>query len=197
MRYIESLLRFYRPGFEDLSYKERYALVGRALDYTNALLSAQRNLLRFLEYGEPGKDLRAPAENTGRDVEAAVLRDVEGLSSAAIGEVLRIPQSDSDALKGGHSRVAKMASRGREVLTEAWGEEGWEEQARSLKAEAGQASGAATDGESEFQYLLKRLEMDKREAVQTEAARPLKWSAIYPPEEEDEAGPEDPPDPAK
>ncbi len=202
IEYLMGLLRFYRPDFDARSHKERHALVGRALNYTNALLSAQRNLLRFLEYGEPDKDLRVPVAKAARDVQAAVLADVEKLSPTAIGEVLEIPPSKSDAVKGGHSTVSKMIGRGREILVEAWGSEGWKERAETLADEADDDKATTNEPDTAgYHDALRRLRrLNKEGPAETEAARLVNWAAFFPetfPEDEEGKKPKAPPDSRK
>lgn len=86
--YMVALLRYYRPEFDGLPAEERLALIARGCGYTNDFLASLRKLTAFLEYGTPENDLRSMVEDADRDVKAAMLRDVEEISYAAIGEKL-------------------------------------------------------------------------------------------------------------
>ena len=121
--YVRSLLRFFRPRFEERSPKERLALELAACDRVNGFLRELRKLLAFLEYGEVDRDTRTAMEEAARDVRAALMADVEGLNSVQIGRELGMKPSQSDKQKGGHSAASKAISRGRAVLKSAWSEE--------------------------------------------------------------------------
>lgn len=133
--YVVALLRYYRPEFDGLPAEERLALIARACGYTNEFLASLRKLTAFLEDGTPENDLRSVVADADRDVKAAMLRDVEKISYAAIGEKLGIARSPSDHAKGGHSKAAKMVGRGEKILEAAWGKEGWQKQVQSIRAE--------------------------------------------------------------
>jgi hypothetical protein len=135
--YLVTVLRYYRPGFDTYPREEQDALIIRACSYVNDLLEALRKFNSFLEYGQPDKDLRAGIEDPQQDVDAAVLKDVEGLSYRLIGERLGIPASSSDQIKGGNTTVAKMVKRGRDVLERALADKGgWQKQAELLRTKA-------------------------------------------------------------
>jgi hypothetical protein len=90
-----------------------------------------------------------------RDVRAAILRDVEDLTYREIGERLGIPlpaepmdedlpddpealedlQKDLERRKGEHQTVRKMVERGRRILEDAFGREGWQQRVQIMKAE--------------------------------------------------------------
>jgi hypothetical protein len=99
--YVLMLLRYHRSGFDDLPAQERTNLVVDACAYVNRLLEALRKLVTFLEHGE--MNFRGPAaalKVAGRDVEAAVLRDVDGLTNREIGERLGVPLPADFRIKG-------------------------------------------------------------------------------------------------
>lgn len=103
----------------------------------NEFLEALRKLMAFLEHGEPGRRGRmAAAKVADRDVKAAVLRDVDGLTYREIGKELGVPPPGDFVYKGDHPTVRKMVVRGRSILTEALGEKGWQSQVEAMRAEA-------------------------------------------------------------
>ncbi len=177
--YAKSLLRFYRPGFDDLPTEERQALIERTCRLVNEYRSALRKLLAFAEYGTPGKKIAAPPENVGRDVQAAVLAEVEGLSHAKVGEELGIERSENDAVHGGNSRVSKMVKRGRDVLERAWGKEGWRELVLRLRAERDHwmevPERAFTEPAPHLRVLAR---VEGNEVLPTEVALPIDWSHL-------------------
>ena len=92
----------------------------------------------FLEYGSPGRDLRPAIEDAERDISAAELQDIEGLSSIRLGEVLGVEAPASDEFKRTNSRALNMAKRGRRLLVDAFGEEGWQKLVEEKRAEQDQ-----------------------------------------------------------
>jgi hypothetical protein len=71
--YVLMLLRYHRPGFDDLTRKERTNLVVDACTHTNELLEALRKLVSFLEHGRVSYRGPAALKVAGRDIKAAVL----------------------------------------------------------------------------------------------------------------------------
>jgi hypothetical protein len=126
--YVLMLFRYHQPGFDDLPPQERTNLVVDACAYVNRLLEALRKLVTFLELGE--MNFRGPAalKVAGRDVQAAVLRDVDGLTNREIGERLGVPLPTDFRIKADHPTVCKMVGRGRRALKAALGEDGWKGQ---------------------------------------------------------------------
>ena len=71
-----------------------------------------------------------------RDIKAAILRDVDGLTNRQIAQALCIDTPSDFPIKGDHPTVRKMVRRGRSVLVAALSEEGWQAQAQAMKDEA-------------------------------------------------------------
>jgi Mn-dependent DtxR family transcriptional regulator len=86
LEYVAAVLRHSRPEFDTLPYSERVALLKEGCRRVNEVLESLRKWERFLEYGVPERDLRPKLEKAARDVRAAELRDIEGLSNPKIGE---------------------------------------------------------------------------------------------------------------
>lgn len=135
-QYLLALLRHYRPDFDELPHKEQVGLISGASERVNSFLVASRQLVGFLEYGTPGRDLREAAEDAKRDVRAAVLKDVEGLGSIKIAERFRLPISEKYRTKNEHKGVLEMVKRGRKMLERALGKDGWQKQVEAMKADA-------------------------------------------------------------
>jgi hypothetical protein len=134
--YAYSLLRYFRPDFDGLPQEERLALIEGAYDRINDLLEASRKLAEYLEYGAPTRDLRTAVENASIDINAAVLRDVDGLTNRDIAEQLDVEISSGARVVGDYSRISRMVARGRDILERAWSKDGWRKQAEAMKAEA-------------------------------------------------------------
>jgi hypothetical protein len=84
----------------------------------------------------PGRRGPAPTRLVRRDVKAAVLKDVDGLTYREVAEELGVPLPVDFLVKGDHPAVRRMVIRGRMVLESALGEEGWLSQIEAMKAEA-------------------------------------------------------------
>lgn len=134
--YFLALLRYHRPGFDDLPPRERADLIAETCSYANEFLETLRKLVAFLEHGRPNRRGPAATRVTARDVKEAVLKDVNGLTNRQIGEELCIPVPSDFVVKGDHPTVRKIVRRGRAILETALGEEGWQRQAKAMKAEA-------------------------------------------------------------
>jgi len=135
LEYVVALLRYHRPGFDDLPWEEQWDLIEAACMHINEFLQSLRNLEAFLDYGAPKRKLTPPIKEPQRDVRAAILNDVDGLSHRQIGKLMGVSLPDTSKERGGHVTVKHMAQRGRHILEAAFGKEGWQEKARAMKAE--------------------------------------------------------------
>ncbi len=135
LHYVLPLLEYHRPELREYPLQERYKYALKAVDHVNDFLRSLRNLQGFLEYGAPDRKLTPAIKQPQRDVRAAVLRDVDGLSYREIGERLDVPPPPDFAIKKEHQTVRKMVENGKLMLKEAFGEEGWRDRAKAMKAE--------------------------------------------------------------
>jgi hypothetical protein len=132
--YVLTLLRYHHPGFDGRPLEERADLIAETCVHINEFLEVLRKLVAFLEHGTPGRRGPAATRVTARDVRAAILKDVHGMTHREIGEELGITLPADFGLKGDHPTVRKMVRRGRDALEGALGEEGWQTQAEAMKA---------------------------------------------------------------
>ena len=133
--YVLMLLRYHRPGFDDLPTEERTNLVADVSAHMNEFLEALRKLVTFLEHGRLTYRGPAAIKVASKDIAAAVLRDVDGLTNREIGERLGVPLPTDFRIKADHPTVRKMVGRGRRTLKAALGEVGWKEQVQGMKTE--------------------------------------------------------------
>ena len=133
--YVVALLRYYRPEFDELPHEEKLALSKEGCARVNTFLESLRHLEAFLEYWVPRRDLRSRMEKAQQDIKAAELKDVEGFSYTEIGKILGISPTASDRERRENSRVRTSVKRGRPLLIDAFGEEGWRKQVEDKKAE--------------------------------------------------------------
>jgi hypothetical protein len=134
--YALMLLRYHSPGFDDLVLEERADLIAETCSHINEFVETLRKLMTFLEHGKPKRRGPAATKVAARDVKAAVLREVDGLTNRQIAEVLCMNLPADYLIKGDHPKVRKMVRRGRSALVAALGEEGWRDQVQAMKEEA-------------------------------------------------------------
>ena len=135
LEYVWALLRERRAGFDQLPREEQFALMKRAFVYVNEILVNLRKLVKFLEYGTPGGLPTRTLETADKCVQAAVLRDVVGLPPPEVAERLGIPRPPSFEEKRDVPEARDLADKGRALLEEALGEEGWRERAEAMRGE--------------------------------------------------------------
>jgi hypothetical protein len=133
--YMVTLLKYHRRGFDELTQEQTVDLIAQTCAHINEFLEGLRKLMLFLEYGQPGQRTKVAAKDADRDVIAAVLRDVDGMTYREIGKELSISPPKNFDYKGDHPTVRKMVSRGRGILERTLGKEGWQRQIRTMKAE--------------------------------------------------------------
>jgi hypothetical protein len=174
--YVLLLLRYYRPGFDDLPQEEKLNLIEQTCAHTNRFLEALRKLMSFLEYGVPGQRQTAQVRSADRDVKAAVRRDVDGLTYREIGRLLDVPPPDNFDYKGDHPRVRQMVKRGRAILERALGKEDWQQHVKAMKAEAKRWN-ALSEVEQEAESISEHLGIPYEEALQSAIEDAARWEA--------------------
>jgi hypothetical protein len=90
--YVEVLLRYFRPDYDELVRQEQALLIRGACDRINNFHRALQDLVAFAEYGtydtegERVKKLKSAADNAQRDVNAALYKRVEGCPTGKSGQ---------------------------------------------------------------------------------------------------------------
>ena len=141
--YIEELLRYFRPDYDKLSRREQTALIQGACDRLNKFHWALEELVGFAEYATYDaskrklRKLKPATDNVQLYVDAALLRDVEGLKYKEIGDRLgaRTPDAEEWKTKRDASTPRSWVAKGRGLLELAWGEEGYAARVAAKKAE--------------------------------------------------------------
>jgi hypothetical protein len=136
LSYLTALLKYYRPEFDQYSWEYQLALMERACTYLHRLLDAVHTFTAFLEYGTPNWGPNRGAKTPARDVQATILRDVDGLTYRVIGDELGILPPPDVHYKGDYPTVRASVRRGREILEKALGKDEWPKQVETMKAEA-------------------------------------------------------------
>src|SRR5215212_3474998 len=103
--HVLMLLRYHRPGFDHLPAGELADLVADACAHTNARLEALRNLVAYLEHGRLNYRGPATIKVAGRDIKAAVLKEVDGLTNRRIAEVLCMNLPADFLIRGSSDRA--------------------------------------------------------------------------------------------
>jgi hypothetical protein len=124
LRFLVALLKYYRPEFDKYSWEDQLALMERACVYSHELVEAVRKLTAFLEYGTPSGLPNRAVEKLDRDIQAAILKDVDDLTYREIGQELGIPPPRNVDIKGDYSTARMSVNRGRKILERALGEQG-------------------------------------------------------------------------
>ena len=143
--YAEELLRYYRSNYDELNRREQAALIQGACRRINKFHEALEELVAFAEYetydAEKGKlrKLKSATENVQLQVDAALLRAVEGLKDKEIGARLgaRTPSAEEWKKKRDASTPRAWVKKGHDLVKAAWGEEGWTAYVAAKKAERG------------------------------------------------------------
>jgi hypothetical protein len=130
------LLRYHSPWLDELALEERAELIEETCAHINEFLEVLHKLMTFLEHGKPKRRGPAATKVAARDVKAAVLKEVDGLTNRQIAEALCMNLPTDFLIKGDYPTVRKMVRRGRSALVAALGEEGWRAQAQAMKEEA-------------------------------------------------------------
>lgn len=148
--YARALLRYYRDGYDALPCRGQEGLLRGTLERIHRVLKDARDLMAYLEHGEPWTGLpKNPLGNPRLDVRAAELKHIEELTLVEIGERLNIEKPKVEDSKTGQPReydhkydkekyarkVGDYASRGEEILKKALGEEGFLEHVEAAKSE--------------------------------------------------------------
>ncbi len=134
--YVLMLLRHHRPGFDDSPRDERAALLADSCAYLNDALEGMKKFMAYVECGVPGRGAVPVAKSLARDVKAAVLKDVEGLTYHEIGKRLGVPPPADFSYKGDHPTVRKAVGRGRKAFEIGLGKEGWLTHVEAMKEES-------------------------------------------------------------
>lgn len=136
VRYATRLVKHYRPDFDDYTDQEQADLLAQTIRHLKETLESLEGLRNHLTFAAPGRKAVPAYKNPYRDIRAALLKDVHGLSYSQIGEQLGVPAPPDLDIKGDHPVVRQMTNRGRSLLKQAYGEEGWRARAETMRIEA-------------------------------------------------------------
>jgi hypothetical protein len=133
--FVLALLRDRRPGFDDLYLGEQLDRLRVASSYVSNIVNNSLKLMKYLEYGTPSGLPTRTLETVDKRVEAAVLRDVAGLKPKDIADRFGIKEPPNFSIKKDYPEVRDLVNKGRSLLEEALGKDGWRERKKAMKAE--------------------------------------------------------------
>lgn len=129
----EAFLRATRADYDDLPERERVALLEQLCAHINRVRNAVIDLQDFLVRGTPDGIPKRRVADPGLDVRAAELRDATGLPYQDIADILDVPITGAHEAQARHKRVSDMAKRGRDLLLQALGQEGYDAHLRDVR----------------------------------------------------------------
>src|SRR5829696_8117415 len=141
---VYELLRYFRPELDDMSAKERIALLERTIGYINYYLKALRRLTAFLQYGKTGAYEGLPTKQVtqaGKQVRAAEFRELvktergAPLPYAKIGKLLGEKPTSGQDRRSYEARIERMVEAGKGILKQALGEQGYRDYMEEKRAE--------------------------------------------------------------
>ena len=165
LEYVLALLRYSRRDFDTLPHRDQVELILGTCEHLNKFLASLRKLVTFVGYGAPEGLSTKPVKDRNRDVKAALLREVGGLTYKKIGEELEIPLPPTSEIKGSHDTVRKSVERGLNLLQQLFGQDGWREQRESMKAEAERYK-ALSEEEQIVERMTQSLRISREEALE-------------------------------
>jgi hypothetical protein len=91
-------LRYHSPCFDELALDVRAGLIEETCSHINEFVEDLHKLMSFLEHSKP----KRRGSVASRDIKAAVLKELDGLTSRQITEVLcmNLPASSSIMVTG-------------------------------------------------------------------------------------------------
>lgn len=135
----DELLGHYRPDFRDMTPDEQSNLIIQVIVSSNKFMDALRNLALTIQHANPNQDLpRSPVKKASRDVRAAELREIDGLSFVEIGKRLSIRQSKHEiTVKPYDNREVRkvIVPNGIRILKAALGQDGYDRYVETSKIE--------------------------------------------------------------
>lgn len=146
-KWADDLIRHYRPEFEDMPIGEQSNVVLQVTERAEEFVEALRKLALTVQHARPYEGLpTSPIKQAARDVRAAELKDIDGLSHVEIGRRLGARQSDNDeARRDNYSVRTRLVPNGRKILAAALTEEGYQRHVSVGKTEKRRWEGLSKD----------------------------------------------------
>jgi hypothetical protein len=161
---VETLLRQYRPDFDELPEKDQFYLIEGTVKRAGAFLKHLRMLVSFIEDGDPAEgNRRRRTEKVQEQVRAAELKDILRKTHSEIGMVVGPPPTESDKIHGGSRAAGKKANAGKEKLTHMLGADGYRQHVEQGMADADRWN-SFSEQEKKAAFLSEWLDIPIEEA---------------------------------
>jgi hypothetical protein len=168
--FATELIRRYLTDFDAYPPDEKAAFLMQTVNRLNEVSESIGHLEQHLQHAAPDRKPVPLIKDPERDVHAAVLKDVCGLTTIKIGEQLGIPLSNKSAVKGENHTVRKMVNeRGRPLLERYFGPERWRAKAERMRAS--RSRWEAMEPEQKFYELLAEVRGTSAEEERRAALR--------------------------
>jgi hypothetical protein len=163
LEYVSNLIKEYQPDYSYTVSEDNADFLLRTIKRLNQIENSVYALRDHLEYAVAGKKrVRAPRENPQRDVRAAILSDVMGLSTLAIKDELGLmrkwkrPQvhSTGATVKREDATTRAAIKRGRELLEHFYGAEEWSRKVIRMRAKRTEWLELEDQPKAQMYYLL-------------------------------------------
>jgi hypothetical protein len=180
LEYVGNLIKYHQPDFDYAASEDNADFLLRTLKRLNAIERSNDALRNHLQYSGPAKKkAQAPVENPERDVRAAILSDVMGLSSLDIRKKLGLkrkwkrPQAPSTGanVKREDPTTRFAIQRGRALLQHFYGAEEWHRKIARMRAKRAEWLDLGDRPKAQMYYLLAEvrgtsMEEEERKALQ-------------------------------
>lgn len=136
---VEAVTEYVREefgeAFDAWSPEDQADVVLRTIPSLNAVSKALSRLDMQKAWAAPNRSKAVPTlKRPGRDVMAAILKEVHGLSTLRIGKELGMPAQANSRDKGENQAVRKAAEQGRDLLEGFFGADEWGAMVRRMQA---------------------------------------------------------------
>jgi hypothetical protein len=156
LEYGNNMIKKYQPDFDYTQSEEQaYILLG-TLKRLNEVREKLQGLREYLWYARPHKTEKAmpPVKEPERDIRAAVLQDVIGMSTRDIGDTLGFKPPKDSQIKRENAAVRAAAQRGRQLLEHYFGADGWRQKVEWMREERTRWLAMEDQPKKQIYYLL-------------------------------------------
>ena len=155
LEYGNNMIKQYQPDFDYTQSEEQaYILLG-TLKRLNEIREKLQGLREYLWYARPGKEKAVPpVKEPERDIRAAVLQDVIGMSTRDIGDTLGFKPPNDPHIKRENAAVRVAAQRGRQLLEYYFGANGWRQKVEWMREERTRWLSMENEPKKQIYYLL-------------------------------------------
>ena len=155
LEYGNDIIRQYQPDFDYTESEEQAYFLLLALERLNKV---REQLQGFREYlgmrGQTRRKAVPPVKEPERDIRAAILQDIIGMSSRDIGETLGFKPPKDLHIKRENAAVRAAARRGRQLLEYYFGADEWRQKVERMREERARWLAMENEPKKQIYYLL-------------------------------------------